>query len=1008
MKSRIIQLAVLIAVAVAIIAASTVVYTRFVNSRVFAESSMHLQTIYSQVNEKVAIRINRNFTLLNEFADISKYFIENGDEDYVESYLKRKSRAWVFPEFIFIAEDGTYMSPDGSKGRLSSDIWKDALLDEKRNLTLNGNAFGRPDRMFFAIPAEGTYLGFDYKAFATFSDKEFMRSDMNITQYQGIMRSCIIFNDGTIYFTTENSTEELALNGEVNLPIGESGNYFDFLTKNADFKEGYGKTTLSAIISDMQNGISGTSQFSYNNRMYYMVYQPSNYDNSIFIGIAPVDVINRNLSSIQNGTLGFSGAFAAVLILSLTTVVMGFYRGRLNQKDLELEYRERLFEVLVTNIDTVFVILSTDGKHAEFVSPNIKRILGVPAQDVRINISALTQQRAETTAGDDGAAFSLSDADFKDNKTVETEREYENKKTGERRWFTEVVYKVDIQNEHTYKKESRLLLTMTDRTQAHNDKESIATALSVAETANKAKSSFLSSMSHDIRTPMNAIVGFTVLLANDAENPDKVREYTKKITTASQHLLGLINDVLDMSKIESGKTTLNKEPFNLRELIESMNSIMGPQARAKSQKFSIYVSGVHGEVFVGDKVRIGQILQNLLSNAIKYTPDGGTVSLNVEGLPAALKGHERFKIKVKDNGIGMSAEFCKAIFEPFSREDRAVTLGIRGTGIGMAITKNLVDLMGGTISVESEIDKGTCFTVEIELRNAEKPGYDDKFFENHGITDVLVVDDEEDVGRNTTNLLSDAGVRAVYVLSGEEAVRYVRRAFEDRNPYDIVILDWKMPGIDGVETARRIRAIVGPEITIIVLTSYSWDEIEDEARAAGVDAFLPKPFFVSGLQQIVSELRGSEAKKTEESGTDEKSAAPKESPLKGKRFLAAEDNEINSDLLQDLMEMEGAEIDITPDGKQVSERFISSPPGTYDAILMDVQMPVMNGYEATRAIRKSPHPEAATIPIIAMTADAFTDDMKKALDSGMNEHIAKPIDMARLRDCVNRLCKPGT
>lgn len=521
-------------------------------------------------------------------------------------------------------------------------------------------------------------------------------------------------------------------------------------------------------------------------------------------------------------------------------------------------------------------------------------------------------------------------------------------------------------------------------------KETAEQAFKIAEEANRAKSSFLSNMSHDIRTPMNAIVGFAALLDRDAGNPDKVREYTRKITSSSQHLLGLINDILDISKIEAGKTVLNLSDENMVELIENMDSIIRPQMKARGHVFEVKSKDLKHEQVVMDKLRLNQILLNLLSNAVKYTPEGGHVTFLVQELEQYTRKLAHFRFVVEDNGYGMSPEYVKKIFQVFTREEDSVTNKIQGTGLGMAITKNLLDLMGGKITVESEKGKGSKFTVDLELQISDRAVNQD-FWQKKGITRLLVVDDEEVICQNIQTAMEGTGVAVDYALEGQTAVELVRQSGQSGNPYHVVLLDWKMPHMDGLETARHLRQEAAKNMPILVLTSYDWPEIEEEARAAGVDAFLSKPFFLTSFRQKMEVLLGQES---------EQEANKEQSVLEGMHILVAEDNEINGEILTELLDMAGASCEICENGKLVVEAFEKSHPGQYDLVLMDVQMPVMNGYEATKTIRDLGHPLALTIPIIAMTANAFAEDIREALEAGMNAHVAKPVDMTVLEQTV--------
>lgn len=471
----------------------------------------------------------------------------------------------------------------------------------------------------------------------------------------------------------------------------------------------------------------------------------------------------------------------------------------------------------------------------------------------------------------------------------------------------------------------------------------------------------------------------------------------KKISFSGHHLLSLINDILDMSKIESGKINLHSEAFDLSELFEELYSIMAPQAKAKDHAFKIITKGKLPDKVNADKLRLRQALINLLSNAIKYTPDGGHIELCIEAIEKNIANHAHVRIAVKDDGIGMSEKFVKEIFEPFSREETARNRGVQGTGLGMAITKNIVDLMGGIITVESEPDKGSTFTLELELLIADEQAEESEFWQKRNISRILVVDNDEDICANIKEIMEGTGVAVDYATGGNQAIEMARESHERNADYQIILLDWKMPEMDGIETARRIRETAGTNIPIMVLTSYNFDEIEEDAKTLGIDICLVKPFFVSHFKNAIEKLAIGEKAKIE--------IKPGSVSLSGLKVLAAEDIEINAEILVELLNREGAHCEIARNGKDVLETFEKSKPGQYDVIFMDVQMPVMNGYEATTAIRKCRHPSAKTIPIIAMTADAFEDDVKKALDSGMNAHIAKPIDMDKLKMVVVNLRK---
>ena len=515
-------------------------------------------------------------------------------------------------------------------------------------------------------------------------------------------------------------------------------------------------------------------------------------------------------------------------------------------------------------------------------------------------------------------------------------------------------------------------------------------ALQIAREANEAKTTFLSNMSHDIRTPMNAVIGFSTLLSREPDNAVKVREYTRKISAASNHLLGLINDILDISKIESGKLSLRESVFSLDELVESVNVVARPLAGEKKQQLLVSMGKMSHELFVGDKTRINQVLINLLSNAVKYTPEGGDIRFQITDIGSTSSNVERIRFVVEDTGYGITEEFKKIIFEPFTRAENSTTNKEVGTGLGLAITKNIIDLMGGTIELESVLGKGSTFTVELPLRLPHEE-QDEHFWENHGMERILLVDDDKSVCDGVKENMAGSGVMLDACYSGEAAVEKVKKEYAAGREYSAIILDWQMPGMNGLDVAKVIRKIIPIDTPVLFLTSYDWTEIETEALEIDVDGFLAKPFTSMNLKEKLIEVEHF------------KNAVSREDVslnLKGLHFLLAEDNELNAEIVVELLKSEGAFCDVAENGRLVVDKFLASPAHSYDAILMDVMMPVMNGYEATKAIRRSKHPEALTIPIVAMTANAFVKDVQEALDAGMNAHVAKPINMETLKNTL--------
>ena len=553
----------------------------------------------------------------------------------------------------------------------------------------------------------------------------------------------------------------------------------------------------------------------------------------------------------------------------------------------------------------------------------------------------------------------------------------------------------DEKEEYRLELERSLEREQEQKQELAESREALRDALSSAEQANQAKTAFLSNMSHEIRTPMNAIIGLNNIARNDPSASDRVKEYLEKIGTSAHHLLGIINDILDMSRIESGRMTIRKEEFSFSKALEQVNTIIIGQCRDKGLQYDCQIKGTIDETYIGDAMKLKQVMINILGNAVKFTPEGGSVRFLIEEGPR-YDHMATLRLIIRDTGIGMSKEYLPHIFDAFSQEDSSSTSRYGSTGLGMSITKSVVELMNGHIEVESEKGKGSTFTVTVTLGESDR-----KHAEAEGgeldprKLSVLVIDDDRIALEHAEIVLSQVGIRCETAESGWEGIDKVRIRHGRREDFDLILIDWRMPEMDGIETTRAIRAQVGSETPIIILTAFNWDDIADEAKAAGVDTFSPKPLFAGS---VMEEFREAFRRKNER-------LAETKANLEGRRVLLAEDVIINAEIIMMVLSMKGINADLAENGRVAVEMFAGHEPGTYDAILMDMRMPEMDGLEATRAIRAMDRPDAGTIPIIALTANAFDEDVQRSMQAGLNAHLSKPVEPDALFETLESLIR---
>lgn len=671
-------------------------------------------------------------------------------------------------------------------------------------------------------------------------------------------------------------------------------------------------------------------------------------------------------------------------LISSIIIVVAMFAGlfifqysiqRITQK---LYMKNRQFEILSDTIDETFLIFQKGHIDCEFVSGSAERVLGVSVDELMVNRELPFQFMNEETV-----AQLCQYLDSGKERTWETTIEYHSPQRMETLWLQARFYLYDKGGEEKF------IVTLTDRTKERLSNQALQDALTSAQNANNAKRDFLSRMSHEIRTPMNAIIGMTTIAAAAINDRSRVEDCLGKISYSSKHLLMLINDVLDMSRIENNRMRLSMESFDLYQFINHFVSVVYPEAARKGIRFSEKTNGFSEKTtYTGDTLRLNQILLNLTSNAIKFTPPGGTISLEITRLPR--RNHKTWiRFVVSDTGIGMDEEGLSRLYTPFEQADSSIARKYGGTGLGMSITQNLTMLMGGHIDVKSRPGQGTTFTVELPFEQSDVE-LQPVSANTLSSLEVLVADDEQDICEHTVLLLKKMNIHAEWVLDGEQAVQRVLSANEEGHGFDVCFIDWKMPEMDGIETTRRIRKQVGWSTPIIIISGYDWSEIEDEARAAGANAFISKPLFQSSLYNVLVNVTNGAF------GVTELKTESMSRPLYQKRLLLAEDNALNLEIAATLLEMNGAIVESVENGQEAVNRFFAVESGYYDAILMDVQMPVMDGCEATKKIRSSEHPDAKSIPIIATTANAFSEDVSTVLAAGMNAHISKPIDIQQL------------
>ena len=931
-------------------------YLSFVSQIIYQESTSHLEEVLHKSNNMLNQMVRKNLTYLHLY---NRFLESTSDEAEIQAYIEKAQQDTGFASFYFLSYDGNYMTVTGETGYLGLQTNLDEMLADGEDIVMNTALPGKPQLLVFVCPeTQGSYRGFAYDAIAISYYNDAVLRLLDNSAFQGNASNYVIYSDGRVVIDNSVNRKKTIYN------------FIAMLRDHSDLTE----EQILDLSNAFAQGRSGNMKVKLGDTSYYLVYEGTAVQSWTMVGLVPVSIVNASLDKLWSYTIQIVVGIAFGLAVLVILLIVRRNRATVRRKNTEILYRDELFRKLSLNVDDVFLMLDAKTSKTDYVSPNIGRLLGIPWKTVRQDVHALAELRPQNDPD--------RDKNFLEGLSRGEQREWDaaylHQETRELRWFHIIAMGSEVEGRTKY------ILVMSDRTADKQINQALSDAVAAAETANRAKSTFLSNMSHDIRTPMNAIIGFTTLALSNIDDKERVKDYLAKTLASSNHLLSLINDVLDMSRIESGKIHLEEVEVNLSDVLHDLKTIVSGQIYAKQLELYMDATDVTDEDVYCDKTRLNQILLNLLSNAIKFTPAGGTVSVRVRQLAGKVHGCGQYEFRIKDNGIGMSPEFAKKIFEPFERERTSTVSRIQGTGLGMAITKNIVDMMGGTIEVQTAQGKGSEFIICLPLRTQDEHRPVEKITELEGLK-ALVVDDDFNTCDSVTKMLVKVGMRAEWTLSGKEAVLRARQSIEMSDVYHAYIIDWRLPDMNGIEVTRQIRSL-HDDTPIIILTAYDWSDIEVEAKAAGVTAFCSKPMFMSDLRETLMSALGQRLTDASQELLPEEDA-----DFKDRHILLVEDNELNREIAQEILREYGFRVDTAENGAVAVEKVRTAAPGSYDLVLMDVQMPVMDGYTATRQIRALEDPALAGIPILAMTANAFDEDRRNAMESGMNGFLSKPI-----------------
>ena len=940
------------------------------------------------------------------------------DEEHREAYQHRMKALYHLDKFAFVGESGMVYLSTGPSDEIANYSFDYKNMTEPDISVLNLQSDDK--KIVIAVPIEPReHLGDTLKVCFMEMDMDHMLHGVSMESSEDDATFCNLYTSGGY-----------PLSNAILGGFATEDNLFGAL-EHAVFEDGY---SLDQVKDDFANCRRGEVSFTYNDRTETLTYIPVEGTDWLLTYLIRESFISDKISGITNRTI-VRGTIQS-LITMLILVLFFAYIIKQNRKNAQImadhEAAEAAAKVKQEEMEERLALqdeLLAQKQESEQQDRMIKALSSdyrsVYYLELDKNHGICFQAREDMAGFKEGEEFPYLEAvtQYCNTYVMEPYREaflefiqpdnvreglkdhlviayrYMICVDGKESW--EVVKFAGVR--HPDEREDHLVHTVgacfadvdeETRTELER-RQALTDALNTAEEANRAKTAFLSSMSHEIRTPMNAIIGLDNIALNDPETPDKIKEYLEKIGASAEHLLHLINDILDMSRIESGRMVIKNEEFAFSELLEMVNTMFSGQCADKGLDYQCHIKGEVDDYYVGDKMKLRQVLINILGNAVKFTPEGGKVDLTVERT-AKFDKQSTLQFTIADTGIGMSKEYLPKLFDTFTQEDASMTNKYGSSGLGMAITKSIVEMMNGNIRVESEKGVGTTFYVTVTLMDGSKHDEQEEDIHPDEMT-VLIVDDDPVACEHARLVLEKAGIASEISLSGEEAIEKVQLRHARRDPYNLILVDWKMPDLDGVETTRRMREIIGHESAIIILTAYRWDDVLEEALEAGVDSFLPKPLFAN---TVIEEFK-SALKKKNVAAAGEKHKAE----LSGRHILLAEDVQINAEIMMMVLAARGIEADLAENGRIAVDKFAASEPGWYDAVLMDMRMPEMDGLEATRTIRAMDREDSKEIPIIALTANAFDEDVQRSLQAGLNAHLTKPVQPEALYETLESLIK---